>query len=250
MRIFLGGIGFLYHINLPFQRPRKLVSSPVVKKFLKFIIGLALLPLCYGYSVEFLRLMATAYKNPGTYWGLFAGGAATYLLIHLMAPKPLLLHIFGHELTHAFFAKLFGWKVKGIKVSGNGGHAKLSGSNFIVTLAPYFFPFYSFIVLMIYILSIMTGYDRNIYPYFIFLTGFTLSLHILMTVESIKSSQPDIKEGGLVFSVPLIYIGNLLTITLFLRLTVFRGINYLDYLKMGWLKSWEIWKVLVRTAAG
>ncbi len=219
-----------------------------MKRFLKFFIGLALLPVCYGYSVEFLRIVAVGYKNPVPHLGLFGGGAATYILIHIILPKPMLLHIFGHELTHAFFAKLFGWKVKGIKVSSNGGHAKLSGSNFIVTLAPYFFPFYTFIVVMIYILAILTGYDRHIYPYFVFMTGFTLSLHILMTVESIKSSQPDIKEGGLVFSVPLIYLGNLLTITFLLRLTVFRGINYLDFLKMGWLKSWEIWKVLVRTA--
>lgn len=226
-----------------------LLSSPVMKRFLKFFIGLALLPMCYGYSIEFLKIIAVGYKNPVPSWGLLAGGALTYILMHIILPKPMLLHIFGHELTHAFFAKLFGWKVKDIKVSSNGGHAKLSGSNFIVTLAPYFFPFYSFIVLMIYILAILTGYDTYIYPYFLFLTGFTLSLHILMTIVSVKTDQPDIKEGGLVFSIPLIYLGNLLTIALLLRLTVLRGINYFGFLKMGWMKSWEIWKVLVRTAS-
>lgn len=217
-----------------------------MKRLLKFIIGLALLPACYGYSVEFLRVLSAIHRKPGTYWGLFAGGGATYLLIHIILPKPLLLHVFGHEFTHAVFARMFGWKVKSIKASNKGGHVRLSGSNFLVTLAPYFFPLYSFIVLLAYISAILIGYDRTFYPYFLFLTGFTLSLHILMTVESLKAKQPDIKEGGMVFSIPLIYLGNLIVITLLLRLTAFKGISFLDYLKMGWLRSWEVWKALVR----
>jgi len=221
-----------------------------MKRFLKVFIGLALLPACYGYSIEFLRVMSAIYKNPGTYWGLFAGGGATYLLFHIILPNPLLLHVFGHELTHAIFAKLFGWKVKSMKASNNGGHVKLSGSNFIVTLAPYFFPLYSFIVILVYMGSILLGYDKGFYPYFLFLTGFTISLHILMTIESLKASQPDIKEGGLVFSVPLIYLGNMLVMVLLLRLTVFKGINYYGFLKTGWLRSWEVWKALYRAAMG
>lgn len=203
-----------------------------------------MLPLCYAYSVEFLKVISGIYRNPGNYWGLFLGGGATYFLIHIVLPRPLLIHVFGHELTHAFFAKLFGWKVKSIKASGSGGHVKLSGSNFIVTLAPYFFPLYSFILLFIYILTVLADYDKVFYPYFIFLTGFTLSLHILMTIESLKTSQADIKEGGIIFSLPFIYIGNLIVMTLLLKLTVFTDIAYLEYLKKGLFKSWEIWKAL------
>ncbi|MEK7851848.1 MAG: hypothetical protein AAB275_08180, partial [Deltaproteobacteria bacterium] len=209
-----------------------------MKTFLKFLIGIAMLPVCYGYSVEFLKVVSGIYRNPGNYWGLFLGGGATYLLIHIVLPSPLLIHVFGHELTHAFFAKLFGWKVKSIKASGNGGHVKLSGSNFIVTLAPYFFTLYSFILLFVYILTVLANYDEVFYPYFIFLAGFTLSLHILMTIESLKTSQADIKEGGIVFSLPFIYIGNLIFITLILKLTVFNDISFLGYLKKGLVMSW------------
>jgi hypothetical protein len=221
-----------------------------MKRFLKFIMGLSLLPACYGYSVEFLRVMSAIYKSPRTYWGIFAGGAGSYLLIHILLPKPFLLHIFGHELTHAVFGRLFGLRVKSIKASKKGGHVRLSGSNSIATLAPYFFPLYSFIVLLVYILTIITGYDRPFYPYFLFLMGFTLSLHILMTMESLKGSQPDIREGGMVFSIPVIYTLNLITITLLLRLTVFRGIEYFHFLKTGWLRSWEVWKALFKAASG
>jgi len=203
-----------------------------------------MLPVCYAYSLEFLKVISGIYRNPGSYWGLFLGGGAAYLLIHIVLPRPILIHVFGHELTHAFFAKLFGWKVKSIKVSSNGGHAKLSGSNFIVTLAPYFFPLYSFTLLFIYMLTVLADYDELFYPYFIFFAGFTLSLHILMTIESLKTSQADIKEGGVVFSLPFIYIGNLISITLILKLTVFNDIAFLGYLKMGLFKSWEIWKAL------
>lgn len=219
-----------------------------MKRFLKFIIGLTLLPACYGYSAEFLRVISAIYKNPGTYWGIFAGGGATYILVHTFLPKPMLAHIFGHELTHALFAKLFGWKVKSLKASNSSGQVKLSGSNFIVTLAPYFFPLYSFIVLLVYMGTILFDYDKGFYPYFLFLTGFTIALHILMTIESLRADQPDIKEGGLVFSAPLIYLGNLLVMILLLRLTVFKGINYYGFLKTGWLRSWEVWKALYRAA--
>jgi len=240
----------LYHIIFAFSKGAKAGIILAMKRFLKFIIGLALLPACYGYSLEFLRVISTIYKNPGTYWGIFAGGGAVYLLFRITLPKPLLLHIFGHELTHAFFAKLFGWKVKSMKATNSGGHVKLSGSNFIVTLAPYFFPLYSFIVLLIYMMTILFGYDKAFYPYFLFLTGFTISLHILMTIESLRADQPDIKEGGLVFSVPLIYLGNMLVMVLLLRLTVFKGINYYGFLKIGWLRSWEVWKALYKAAVG
>ncbi len=241
---------FYITLSLPFQSKAKLLLFLFMKRFLKFLIGLVLLPACYGYSIEFLRVMSAIYKNPGTYWGLFAGGGAAYFIIHIFLAKPMLLHVYGHELTHAVFARLFGWRVKSIKASNNGGRIKLSGSNFIVTLAPYFFPLYSFLILLMYILSILLGYDRPFYPYFLFLTGLTLSFHILMTIESLRADQPDIKEGGFVFSIPLIYIGNLIIMTLLLRLTVFREINYLVYLKTGWIKSWWVWKALYKTAAG
>lgn len=235
---------------MAFSKSAKTVIILPMKRFLKFFIGLALLPVCYGYSVEFLRVLQTIFTMPGNYWFLFTGGGAAYLLIHLFLPRPLLLQVFGHELTHAVFAKLFGWRVNSFTASNSGGRVKLSGSNFIVTLAPYFFPLYSFIILFIYTVAIMLGYGSRYYPYFLFLTGFTLSLHILMTLESLRTEQPDIKESGLVFSVPLIYLGNLTMITLLLRLTIFKNIDYSGYLKTGLLRSWEVWKALYRAAVG
>ena len=54
---------------------------------------------------------------------------------------------------------LFGGEVKQMKVSSKGGHVLISKTNFLIALAPYFFPLYAFIVIggVLLILEMLWG---------------------------------------------------------------------------------------------
>ena len=77
------------------------------------------------------------------------------------------LYVFGHELTHALWVWLMGGRVSRFRVGREGGHILTDKNNFLIALAPYFFPLYSILVLALYgALSLfmdMQPYGRLLY---------------------------------------------------------------------------------------
>ncbi len=63
-----------------------------------------------------------------------------------LLPKPMRVYVFGHELTHAIWTWLFGGRVKRFKATSTGGHVVDHEEQFLITLAPYFFPLYVVLV--------------------------------------------------------------------------------------------------------
>src|SRR5687768_10268500 len=110
-------------------------------RWLKFVIGILLLPVCFGAANALSRVLSAA-GNAHTFWVALVGGAACWLAVFLLLPKPMLLYVFGHELTHAVWTWAFGGRVKRFKVTRGGGHVIITKSNFLIALAPYFFPLY------------------------------------------------------------------------------------------------------------
>ena len=90
----------------------------------------------------------------------------------------------------------------------------LSTSNFLIGLAPYFFPFYTFCALLIFLL-ISLAWDQSVYlPWWAGIIGVTWAYHLTFTFSTLCTGQEDIREHGAVFSAPVIYIGNLLILCL------------------------------------
>ena len=116
--------------------------SILTPKRVKTIIAVCMIPLCVGTAqavVELIRLTG----NAETIWVATVAGVACWLVIYLMLPKPMWAYVFGHELTHALCAWMMGGKVKRFKATSKGGHVVLTRSNFLIALAPYFFPIYA-----------------------------------------------------------------------------------------------------------
>ena len=82
-----------------------------VPKWIKFIIGLLLLPVCAG-ALRALWLVLRASGSADTIWVPFLGGAACWIVVFILLPKPMWIYVFGHELTHALWTWLFGGEVK------------------------------------------------------------------------------------------------------------------------------------------
>jgi len=173
-------------------------------RLFRFVVTLFLIPVNIILTAGFI-LNFTRFTKIGPSEVVFAAGFISYLLLHFILYRPVFMHVMAHELTHAIWATLFGGKVKALNVSREGGSVIMEKSNFLVVLAPYFFPFYTAITLLVYVIT-----DVKYRDFIVFLTGLTFSFHIALTLYSLKQKQSDLKEAGVVFSLMFIYLANLL----------------------------------------
>jgi hypothetical protein len=187
-------------------------------RVMRFIVALALLPLCAAVTLAttdlLCQLPADAERLVSPQTAALAGGYLAWLLVFLLLPLPVRTYIWGHELTHALWGLLFGARIHKIKVKPRGGYVHLSKSNTLITLAPYFFPFYTLAALLLrFALNLATPMQ----PYelaWLFVVGFTWGFHFTFTVHSLVIRQPDIVICGRLFSYVLIYLLNLIGIGL------------------------------------
>ena len=214
-----------------------------MNKILKILLGIVLVPFCIGFTWQFgVTVFGTAYKREVPYY--FLAGGLTYLTAHILFKKPILTYVFGHELTHAFFAMLFGGKVKSFHASDRGGRVTITKSNFIITLAPYFFPLYTFAALIMYWLAVIADV-KSAAAWLVFASGTTYSFHLILTFFFLQTDQNDIKEHGAIFSYPLIYLFNILFAAFLICLLLADNMSYPKFLYGGILKSTKMLSVLV-----
>ena len=121
-------------------------------KWIKFVIAILLLPVCAG-AAKALWMVVQRCGSADTTWVPLLAGAACWIVIFLLLPKPMWLYVLGHELTHALWTWLFGGEVKKIKITSSGGHVVISKTNFLIALAPYFFPLYAVLVVGVFALG-------------------------------------------------------------------------------------------------
>ncbi|NCC51455.1 MAG: hypothetical protein EOM20_09600 [Spartobacteria bacterium] len=191
-------------------------------RFLKFFIGLALLPFCYIVTrvlIDLVTAMKPAQYSaiPPAFWG-FSIGFLLWICLYFSMPRPMRTYVLAHELTHALWAWLLGAQVKQVTISKTGGSVTVSKTNFLIALAPYFFPFYTLCVLLIrYLVEIF--YDQTIYtPFWMGLMGLTWAFHLTFTISMLKQHQPDIHAHGSLFSYSFIYLMNVLGICLWVTM--------------------------------
>jgi len=187
-------------------------------RFLKLLSGLLLLPLCVAVTWAMLDVLGNAHGKMLNAISLLAG-FLIWLLCWFFLPQPIRVYILGHELTHALWAMLFGGRAKNLRVTAKGGSVRVTKSNVLITLAPYFFPFYTILLIL---LRLLLGLFLNPVPYpavWLFLVGFTWSFHFTFTLQSLMVRQPDIQEHGRLFSYALIYLLNILGISLWIVCT-------------------------------
>lgn len=103
---------------------------------------------------------------------------------------------FEHELTHLLVGILFFKRPHGFAVSeSEGGIVSLYGGNFLITLAPYFLPTFTYILLPFYLII-----DPKLHLYYFAVLGFLTSYHIFSTIQEFSYKQSDIVKSGRVFS--------------------------------------------------
>lgn len=176
-------------------------------KWVKTILAICLLPLCVGAARALWKVLG-ATGPAELVWVAVASGAACWLVIYLLLPKPMRLYILGHELTHVLWTWLFGGRVKRFRASARGGQVVVSKSNFLVALSPYFFPIYAATVVLVFVAGNLVWDWRGHLVWLHFLLGASYAFHITLTWRILQSRQSDITGQGYLFSAVIIFLGN------------------------------------------
>lgn len=187
--------------------------------FLRMLTGLALLPLCWAVSrAMFDALLVSA---GATGWMSvevlsLLGGVSAFSLAWMAISHPVKTYVLGHELTHALWGLLFGARPSDLRVAERGGSVRLTKTNVFITLAPYFFPFYTFVVIVCGLVTYAFFRPLPCMPLWLFMIGFTWAFHVLFTLETLGQRQPDVKIYGRIFSWTFIYLCNIAIVLIWL----------------------------------
>lgn len=188
--------------------------------WLNTVIGIFLLPIAGILTQSFFTSLSRetllhAFWATEQFW-FFSLGIILWTIAFFSLPRPLMVYVFGHELTHAIWVWAMGGRVTRFKVSSEGGHIVTDTHNFWIALAPYFFPIYSVLLLGIYG-GVSFFYDLQPYRQILFtLLGGTWAFHITFTLWMIPKGQSDLSYHGTFFSLVVIYILNLVVLSVLL----------------------------------
>jgi len=186
-------------------------NNPPVPKWAKMIIAVLLLPICVGAALTLGQVMRACGSADLTLVPILAG-AACWVTIYLLLPKPMWLYVFGHELTHVLWVWLFGGRVKKFKASSAGGHVIVDKTNFFIALAPYFFPLYAGLVVVVFAVGHLIWNWQGYLVWFHLLVGAAYAFHVTLTAHVLKTRQSDITSQGYLFSAVVIFLGNILVL--------------------------------------
>ncbi|OVE74058.1 hypothetical protein BVX94_01905 [bacterium B17] len=207
---------------LLFEAIKSCNIKSMLKRIARFCIGLLLIPVCVVMTQTAAALMHSIPVVSDSIVPLplrwLAGGFAIWVLVYFILPAPVRTYVLAHELTHALWGAMMGARVSNLKVAKESGSVTLSKTNFLITLAPYFFPFYTMLIIAAYYITGIFVDVEKYYLYWLGLVGFTWGFHFTFTIRSLLQKQTDIKEYGYLFSYTVIFIFNVLCLILWIVL--------------------------------
>jgi hypothetical protein len=166
-------------------------------KVIRPLLALLLfIPLSYSFVLQFIEQLFPVINlaQPQIWFWSACGVMALFSLIFIRQSS--FIAILKHELCHNIFAILTFRKPTGLHVTaGKGGEFQHEGkTNFLMILAPYFFPLLSAVMMLISLLDIRS---RGL---FFGLLGATIGFDLLTALKDIHLKQTDLRKYGLFFS--------------------------------------------------
>lgn len=211
-------------------------------KIVKMIAGILAIPVMIAVSRSFYTNIVGVKELSGILQ-YFMWGVGSYVVLHLLFFKPTFIYVLGHEAIHAVTSWVMGGKIKSFKVSKEGGSVATTKTNTVVELSPYFIPIYAIIIMAVYF---VIAYSYNINgAVFVFLIGFFLAMHVVMTIEVMKTRQPDLMESGYLFSIVSVYVLNIIIIAMLCSL-LFKTFSAKVFFINSFTFSREIYAAIVR----
>jgi hypothetical protein len=213
--------------------------------WLKWPVAVASLVFLPGLIYSLFFVLRAIYRAPDR-CAAFLIGAVTYAvfwLLFIRARRSLgFIATLEHELTHALFAWATFHRVVAFRASlRGGGHIRYLGrGNWLIAVAPYFFPTLS--LLVIAVLSWLPG--RHLVGGG-FVLGVTVAYHALSTWSETHRHQSDLREAGMLFCALFLTAANTLVLGLLLSYACgFRSLTgHLDHVGG---PTWAFFRWLVK----
>lgn len=212
------------------------------------LVGIGLLLPCVVLTQVLWDILLAARTNLDVFLPLpavaLSTGIMTWVLLFAFFPKPLRSYVLAHELTHALWGVVMGARVSRIRVKADHGSVVLSKTNFLITLAPYFFPLYTVLVILFYWLLRMF-YDMQPYTMlWLGMVGFTWAFHVTFTLNALLQRQTDIQQEGRIFSYSFIYLANIFGVCLWVILVTTP--DWHDWVALLHIRAATAWHALVQ----
>lgn len=198
-------------------------------RFARFVAAVFAFPFIWALCLTFVDAICMSSGNSRAFFSAesiaLLSGLTVFLALWKVLPDQTRIYVLGHELTHALWGLAFGAKVSNLKVRSTGGSVMLTKSNVWITLAPYFFPFWTVIVVLLALAVRGVIYLFNPEAPFpvpwlwMFAVGFTWCFHACFTIRSLMQTQSDVQEYGRIFSWTLILACNIAGILLWIVCT-------------------------------
>jgi len=180
----------------------------------KFIAGVCLLPFIYSFSVAFLNEFSLVEKPvQNSFWG----GVVSMVILFLFIWEPAIIYAKGQRMLEAVF----------------------SFFKPLVKVAPFVFPIYTVIVFLAYGVSAALFKSTDQLKSFIFIAGFTITMHLIFGARSIRSKQGDFLKANYIFGFALIFIVNLSLLAFCLSL-VFAEFSFVNFAKSAYQAAGDI----------
>ena len=219
------------------------------QRCVRYVLGLLLLPFCWVTTWAFLSQFSRATVEQGfwhsTQFWYFATGVIVMLgwfWSKLGQRFFLYFYVLVHELTHAIFVKCFRGKVLDIHWSSSGGYVTTDKTNWLIALSPYFIPFWSTLLVLIYmagkVFVEVTPLGNQV---FYGAMGASWAFHLAWTLWMIPRDQPDLKDNGTFLSLVLIYFGNLAVLIGLLCLAAPSPLERLQEFSYTWFGTAATW---------
>lgn len=183
-------------------------------KLLCWLLGVALIPVCVAATQTLMALIVAVRPEstaliPASFMAL-AGGYGLWMLVYFTLPRPVRAYVLAHELTHALWGAVMGARITRMSVAKHRGSVTLTKNNVLITLAPYFFPLYTVLAVVLYYL-LGLFYDVQRYELvWLAVVGFSWGFHFSFTISSLMQHQSDLVIYGRLFSYVIIYLMNIL----------------------------------------
>lgn len=222
------------------EQKSKLHFKLFSKVFGKILAFLVMPFLGYGFGLSLSQIVKAA-EPQNTRLISFGIGFLLFLAFWIVFRRALqVVCTFEHELTHLIFGLLFLKRPHAFVVTlREGGHVKLSGSNFLIMLAPYFFPTISY-----FMLPIAFFIPKRSMSIYLSILGASVAFHLVSTWRDLHWEQSDLHKAGIVFSVLFLPVANVIFYGALLSLVIGGTEKFLSFWVVGARESISFLSVL------
>ncbi len=186
---------------------------------LKLAAFVCVIPVLIGVTAGFSREILELKQFADFFWY----GVIAYVLFHLFVFTPQgLYHFFQGILT-----EIFGF------------------SSILSSILPDVFPLLTTVVLLVFYVTANLMNIRGWENVVLFLTGFSLSMHIVLTAQDEYEEDETHLKGHYVFSAALMYIAVLALVMLLLHLC-FESVTFFNFCKVSYRASMDVYDLILR----